>query len=53
LAYFVLKEKCGISSIFAAVVSLIGIGIISRPPILSGEETFNMDTTVRILQNMK
>lgn len=48
LAYFVLKEKCGISSVFAAFVSLIGIGVISRPPILSGEETMNMDTTVRI-----
>jgi drug/metabolite transporter (DMT)-like permease len=41
VAYFVLGEKIGIVSVFTGIMSLIGVIIISRPPMLTGEESFD------------
>ncbi|ODN04298.1 Solute carrier family 35 member G1 [Orchesella cincta] len=41
LAYFFLGEKLGIVPVLIAFVTLIGIGIIARPPILSGTQEFD------------
>ncbi|CAL8110017.1 unnamed protein product [Orchesella dallaii] len=41
LAYFFLGEKLGIVPVLIALITLIGIGIITRPPILSGSQEFD------------
>jgi len=48
LAFLFLKEELGFVNIGAAFLTLLGIGIISRPPILSGEESFNLDITIGV-----
>lgn len=49
LAYFFLGEPLGLVPVLNALVTLIGIGIISRPPILSGTETFDVVNLVSAL----
>lgn len=40
-AYFFLGEACGIFPVFTAFLTILGVGVISRPPILTGEEAFD------------
>lgn len=47
LAYFLLGEKLGITPIAIALVTLIGIGVIARPPFLSGAQGFDPENLVR------
>ncbi|ODN00890.1 Solute carrier family 35 member G1 [Orchesella cincta] len=42
LARFCLKEQCGVVSVILAVVAALGVCVIARPPVLSGESEFNM-----------
>ena len=46
MAYFLLSETLGIVSMFAAVLTTIGIIVISRPPIFSGDEELSIETIV-------
>lgn len=48
LAHITLGEKCGFLPIFAGILSLLGVLIISRPPLLTGEDTFNADTLLGV-----
>lgn len=41
-----LGEKCGLIPIFVAVLALCGIGIMTRPPLLTGAEAFDENTLV-------
>lgn len=43
-----LGEKCGIVPIFVAIMALCGIGIMTRPPILTGAESFDSKTLVSL-----
>ncbi|CAL8087961.1 unnamed protein product [Orchesella dallaii] len=47
LAYFFLGEKLGVVPVLIALITLIGIGIITRPPILSGSQEFDPLNLVR------
>lgn len=46
-AYFFLGEACGVLPIFTALLSIVGVGVISRPPILTGQESFDRDALVQ------
>lgn len=41
LAFFLLNEKSGIFPFFMAILTLLGVGIICRPPILTGAATYD------------
>jgi len=47
VAHMFLGEPCGIFPVFVAMLSVIGVGIISRPPMLTGAESFDTDKLVR------
>lgn len=47
LAHFFLKERCGVFPIFIAFVTLCGVVIVTKPPILTGATEFDSDTLVR------
>lgn len=51
VAHFVLGEKCGVVPIFTALLTLCGVIVISKPPILTGEEEMNNTVLVRNLIN--
>ncbi|CAG7720923.1 unnamed protein product [Allacma fusca] len=46
VAYFVLGEKCGVIPIITCLITIIGVGIVARPPFLTSEAGF--DTNVLI-----
>lgn len=46
LAYIVLGEKIGITTIVVALITLLGIGVIARPPFLSGSQGFDPQNLV-------
>jgi len=45
-AYFLLGESCGVVPVMVAIVTLIGVGIITRPPWLTGEGHYDADILV-------
>jgi len=45
-AHVCLGEKSGIIPVIAGVVVLLGVGVIARPPLITGEEEFNNDNLV-------
>lgn len=47
VAHFVLGEKCGVVPIFTSLLTLCGVIVISKPPILTGEEEMNNTVLVR------
>lgn len=47
VAHFVLKEKCGVVPIITAVITLCGVIVIAKPPILTGEEEMSNNVLVR------
>lgn len=46
VAHVFLGEPCGIFPAFAALLSVVGVGFITRPPVLTGDDHFNEDTVV-------
>jgi len=46
VAHACLGEKCGVFPIFAAVLTITGVGIIARPPLLTGADHFDIDVLV-------
>ncbi|CAL8125749.1 unnamed protein product [Orchesella dallaii] len=44
VAHLLLSEKCGIFPVVASLVAVIGVGVISKPPILTGQSHFDSDT---------
>lgn len=34
--------------VFAALLTILGVGVIARPPILTGEDSFDTETLVKI-----
>jgi len=46
VAHWLLGEKSGIFPIVAALLTILGVGIIARPPMLMGTEEFNSETLV-------
>ena len=42
-----LGEKCGLIPVGVAILTLFGIALIVRPPILTGQESFDVDNLVR------
>lgn len=44
--FLFLGERCGAVPLITALVALCGIGIMTRPPILTGAEEFDTDTLV-------
>ncbi|ODN00885.1 Solute carrier family 35 member G1 [Orchesella cincta] len=45
-AYFFLGESCGVFPVFTALLTILGVGVISRPPILTGEEAFDNNALI-------
>jgi len=48
VAHLFLGEKCGILPVVSGVVVLLGVGVITRPPLLTGNEAFDSDNLVMI-----
>jgi drug/metabolite transporter (DMT)-like permease len=46
LAYFLLNEKLGYVSMLATFMTTIGIIVISKPPIFTGDESLSIETIV-------
>ncbi|ODN00873.1 Solute carrier family 35 member G1 [Orchesella cincta] len=44
VAYLWLGEPCGIFPVVASMVAVIGMGVLSKPPILTGQSHFDYDT---------
>lgn len=47
LAHFFLGERCGVFPIIIAMVTLCGVIIVTKPPILTGATEFDANTLVR------
>lgn len=45
-AHVTLGEKCGVVPALAAVVTLAGIAFIAKPPILTGQDEYDVNTLV-------
>jgi len=41
-----LAEQCGIVSIMLAIFTFLGVCVLARPPLLTGEESFDSNTLV-------
>ena len=46
VARIFLGEPCGIFPVFISMLAILGVGVISRPPILTGQGSFDGDTLV-------
>lgn len=46
LAKLFLNEKCGLITILASLLTLIGVVAITRPPLLTGASGFDNETLV-------
>lgn len=46
VAHVFLGEPCGVFPVFAALLTIMGVGVIARPPILTGEDSFDTETLV-------
>lgn len=46
MAHVFLGEPCGIFPVFAATLTILGVGVIARPPILTGAEAVDTETMV-------
>lgn len=44
LARIFLAEKCGLVTIFASIFTLVGVVIINKPPLLTGNDSFDRQT---------
>lgn len=51
MAHFCLGEKAGFVPFLAAIFALCGVIAITRPPFLTGEETFDVENLVRKINN--
>lgn len=49
LAFILLKEKIGIFTVFVMIITMIGVVVISRPPILTGKDSFQENTLVSLI----
>jgi drug/metabolite transporter (DMT)-like permease len=47
VAHVFLGEKCGVFPIVAAVLTMLGVGVIARPPLLTGAQEYDTDILVR------
>lgn len=45
-AFIFLGEKCGVVPVLTALLALVGVGIISKPPILTGATSVDENTMV-------
>ena len=48
VAHKFLKEKCGIVPFLAIVITIAGMIVVARPPMLTGNKGFDMDNLVRM-----
>lgn len=46
IAHFLVGEPCGIFFVFTAILTLCGVGLITKPPFLTGSSTFDYNTSV-------
>lgn len=46
LAHFTLGERLGLVTFLAALLTLGGIICIAKPPLLTGQDSYDMDTLV-------
>ncbi|ODN00887.1 Solute carrier family 35 member G1 [Orchesella cincta] len=44
VAHVFLGEPCGVFPVFAALLTVVGVGVIARPPILTGDDSFDTET---------
>jgi len=49
LARLLLGEKCGIITMIASVLTIFGVVAMTKPPILTGSDSFDSDLLVRVL----
>jgi drug/metabolite transporter (DMT)-like permease len=47
VAHLFLGEKCGIIPLISGIIVLGGVGVITRPPMLTGQEEFDMNNLVQ------
>jgi len=45
-----LGESCGFVPFIVAIIALLGIGVMTRPPLLTGAESFDQDSLVWLLR---
>ena len=48
-AFLFLHEKFSLVAIISALLAICGVAVLSRPPLITGESTFNEDTLVSLL----
>jgi drug/metabolite transporter (DMT)-like permease len=46
LGFVFLKESCGVIPVITILMAVLGVGIITRPPLLTGEESFKTNDLV-------
>lgn len=46
VAHIFLGEPCGAFPVFVALLSMLGCAIIARPPIITGDDSFDTDALV-------
>jgi drug/metabolite transporter (DMT)-like permease len=47
IAHLFLGEKCGFFPVIAAILTMVGVGVISRPTLLTGALEYDSETLVR------
>jgi len=45
-AYFLIGEKCGVVPVLVSIGTLVGVGVISRPPFLTGGESYDHELLI-------
>lgn len=51
-AFLFLGERCGLFPVLTALLALLGVGIISKPPIITGAESLSEETMVWAYANI-
>ncbi len=50
IAHFLVGEPCGFFFVFTAILTLCGVGLITKPPFITGASTFDYNTSVSLLE---
>jgi hypothetical protein len=47
LAHFFLGERCGVIPIIVSLTTIIGVGVVAKPPLITGQDSFDNDKLVK------
>lgn len=48
IAHFLVGEPCGMFFVFTAILTLCGVAMITKPPFITGDTTFDYNTSVSL-----